>query len=879
MKRLLAVATTVITGLMVLSGTTAWLLRDNIAGAVTNRLLDGTGLHITEIIDVRPSLAGTTVGTLAVEVTGSGRVQRFHDIEISYDVSGLRNGQLQHVRINKADLDLAAGAATAEPATPSPRLTDISEIIRQAPLQSIYVDDLRFHRLPANHLNRKEKPMALSLHWQDNQLAGQFGDGQSNLQLNMVWQVDETEGNPPFSSTAWPFEAQVRAQTGSSPSLELELAITPRNDTLQVQISGQIDNDTTQPVIEALTEQFSLPAFENLPLRLSADVVLDATVPDALEIPQTLQLIANIEAGGKIATPASLFTDADVGTLEGYWDEPVTLTVNNEGGSQEWEWTAKGSHLVLDISDIYTDTLQLSDAALTLTDFQLQCLAINLCDFFASNTVKVTSATWILSDAAPPNQLQLKGPSLSVPTIQGSLADNTLSLQISAGTQIHLPEASFTSWSTRDTELTLDADASLTLPLANIENLHLQTGELSIKLPLLRNREHMAGLHLHAQHLDTRPLGRLMLDTQFQLRHTYTNLIAINLWDATLNTRIVAEGDIVDIEASAAFNGHSVASVNAKHDLSASTGEGLLKVPDITFDDTDNRLSDFIDPLPVPVDLVSGVFGGEAELAWRLPEEAFIPVLTGSVDFELTDITGFYDNTGFLNLNTRLHAQLKEDLHLESMTEESFRIGRLDVGFPIEDIEATYRFDSAKPSIQLRDAEMTLFAGRITTDRMAYDATAQTNSSTLLLERIDIEQILSISAYEGITATGIINGEIPVTIRGSQLTVNDGHIVALPPGGTINYRGGSTDTGNDNLNLVYSALRNYSYNQLEADVDYMADGELLLSVRMEGVAPAIDNQRINLNINIQDNIPTLLESLQAGRDIAESLQLQQRGGE
>ena len=59
----------------------------------------------------------------------------------------------------------------------------------------------------------------------------------------------------------------------------------------------------------------------------------------------------------------------------------------------------------------------------------------------------------------------------------------------------------------------------------------------------------------------------------------------------------------------------------------------------------------------------------------------------------------------------------------------------------------------------------------------------------------------------------------------------------------------------------------------------MADGELLLSVRMEGLAPAIDNQRINLNINIQDNIPTLLESLQAGRDIAESVQLQQRGGE
>ena len=874
MKRLLAV-TIVLACLLVLSGIAAWLVRDSIAGAVANRLIGGTGLRITEITDVQPSLVGTTVGSLTVEETGSGRVQRFHDIVISYDVNGLRNGQLQSVRIRRADLNLAAGAATAESSTQAPRLTDVSEAIRQAPLQSIHVDELRFHPLPAGQQLRKEKPMTLSLRRQDNQLTGQLGGGQLNLQLEVAWQINETEGSLPSLSPAWPFKAEIRAQTGSIPAQELAIAVTPRNDTLQVQISGLVNNDTTQPVIEAVAAQFSLPALENLPPVLSADIALDATVPDALEMPQTLQLTASIKAGGEITIPASLFTTVDAGDLAAHWDEPMTLAIGKGGQSQDWAWTTNGDHLALNISDIDTGTLQLSDTALTVTGYRLQCLSMTRCEFSASSAMKTTSATWIFSDAASSEPLQLKGPSLTVPTVQGSLEDNTFVLQVSAGTQLTLPETDFTSWSARDTELTLDAVASLTLPLLNIESLHLQTGELSINLPLLRNLEYMAGLHLHAQHLDTQPLGRFILDTEFQLSNTYTNLIPINLWDATLNTRISTEDDIVDFDAATSFNGRTVASVNGIHNLATSTGEGLLRVPDITFDDTSNSLSDFIAPLPVPVDLVSGVFGGNAELAWRLPEEEFIPVLTGSVDFELTDIAGFYDNIGFLDLNTRLHAQLKEDLHVESVTEEPFRVGRLDVGFPIEDIEAVYRFDSAKPAIQLRDAKMTLFAGRITADQMAYDATMQSNSSTLLLERIDIEQILSISAYEGITATGIINGEIPVTIRGSQLTVNDGRIVALPPGGTINYRGGSTDTGNDNLNLVYGALRNYNYSQLEADVDYMADGELLLSVRMEGVAPAIDNQRINLNVNIQDNIPTLLESLQAGRDIAESLQLQQ----
>ena len=879
MKRLLT-AIIVLAGLLALSGTAAWLLRDNVTGVIANLLLDGTGLRITKITDVQPSLAETTVGALTVEETGSGRVLRFHDIEIRYDVSGLHNGQLQSVRIRRADLYLSDGAASAESANQAPRLTDVSEAIRQAPLQSIRVEELRFHPLSAEkQQHSNENPMALSLHWQDNRLTGQLGTGQLDLQLDMAWQVDETGEKPPFPSPALPFEAEIRAQASASPPLEVALAVTPRNDSLQVRIAGPVNNDSVQPVIEAVAEQLSLPALEFLPQVLSADIALEATVPDVLEIPHTLQLTTSTGADGKITIPASLFTNVVAGDLQVHWDDPITLVLDKRGRSQDWEWTIKGDHLALFIENIDTGTLLLSDTALTLTGYRLQCLSMTRCEFSASSTAKTDSATWRLSDIASSEPLQITGPLLTIPTMQGSLENNTLLLRASADTQLSLPETAFTSWSARDTELTLDAAASLTLPLANIEDLHLQTGELSINLPLLRNREHMAGLQLHAQNLDTRPFGQPMLDTEFQLSNTYTNLTPINLWDATLNTRIVAEDDIVDIDASAAFNGHSVASVNAKHDLSASTGEGLLRVPDITFDDTDNRLSDFIDPLPIPVDLVSGVFGGEAELAWRLPEAAFIPVLTGSVDFELSDIAGFYDNTGFLNLNTRLHAQLKEDLHLESITEESFRIGRLDVGFPIEDIEATYRFDSAKPSIQLHDVGMTLFAGRITTDQMAYDATAQANSSTLLLERIDIEQILSISAYEGITATGIISGEIPVTIRGPQLTVNDGHIVALPPGGTINYRGGSTDTGNDNLNLVYSALRNYNYSQLEADVDYMADGELLLSVRMEGVAPAIDNQRINLNINIQDNIPTLLESLQAGRDIAESLQLQQRDGE
>ena len=58
-------------------------------------------------------------------------------------------------------------------------------------------------------------------------------------------------------------------------------------------------------------------------------------------------------------------------------------------------------------------------------------------------------------------------------------------------------------------------------------------------------------------------------------------------------------------------------------------------------------------------------------------------------------------------------------------------------------------------------------------------------------------------------------------------------------------------------------------------MDYRTSGELALAVRLQGLNPDVNNgQRINLNLNISDNIPDLLRSLQAGRSIADTLERQ-----
>jgi hypothetical protein len=54
---------------------------------------------------------------------------------------------------------------------------------------------------------------------------------------------------------------------------------------------------------------------------------------------------------------------------------------------------------------------------------------------------------------------------------------------------------------------------------------------------------------------------------------------------------------------------------------------------------------------------------------------------------------------------------------------------------------------------------------------------------------------------------------------------------------------------------------------------YAKNGDLNLAVQLQGVNPDMNkDQAINLNVNITDNIPSLLKSLQASRSITDKLE-------
>ena len=62
--------------------------------------------------------------------------------------------------------------------------------------------------------------------------------------------------------------------------------------------------------------------------------------------------------------------------------------------------------------------------------------------------------------------------------------------------------------------------------------------------------------------------------------------------------------------------------------------------------------------------------------------------------------------------------------------------------------------------------------------------------------------------------------------------------------------------------FVIKAMEDFRYHTLQTKVSYQPDGQLDLSIRLQGKSPRIDSNRpIHLNLNVEQNLLYLLKSL------------------
>jgi hypothetical protein len=182
------------------------------------------------------------------------------------------------------------------------------------------------------------------------------------------------------------------------------------------------------------------------------------------------------------------------------------------------------------------------------------------------------------------------------------------------------------------------------------------------------------------------------------------------------------------------------------------------------------------------------------------------------------------------------------------------------------------------PSLTVDEAAVTVLGGRVEARDIRYDG-AHDSQFAVDIAHLDLARVVALEQQQGIEASGLLDGRLPVTLSARGVRIADGQLHARPPGGVIRYQGTEgvreMAASNPNLKLVLDALGNYHYDKLDVGVDYAENGELALRLALAGRNPGWNKgQPINLNVNISENIPTLLRSLRLADDI--SIELEKR---
>ena len=345
--------------------------------------------------------------------------------------------------------------------------------------------------------------------------------------------------------------------------------------------------------------------------------------------------------------------------------------------------------------------------------------------------------------------------------------------------------------------------------------------------------------------------------------------------------RIIAPAVRVDLAASndrlsatARFNtpeGGLAGTAALSHRLT--DGRGELSLDDAAVDFATLPLSGFFFDWPHNWNVEAGRAVAKANLRWQETDAGL--EVAGTATATLDSLAGRYADIGFVGFGSRIDAEIAPGVPV-TLKPARFEVALVDVGFPVEDISGVATPDIGDAAVAVSDLSMSLLGGTVTAEPFRFDLDADRNQVMLRASGIQLPLMARLADLEAVTVSGSVSGQIPVTIRGNKVIIDGGRLENDPPGGVIRYGGGAAgnivDDGSQ-LGVVTRTLRNFEFDSLTSAVEYSEDGDLLLKMRLKGINPDVDpTQPVILNLNVENNVPQMLRSLQATRSIGDVLE-------
>jgi len=186
--------------------------------------------------------------------------------------------------------------------------------------------------------------------------------------------------------------------------------------------------------------------------------------------------------------------------------------------------------------------------------------------------------------------------------------------------------------------------------------------------------------------------------------------------------------------------------------------------------------------------------------------------------------------------------------------------------------------DAATGTLSLHRGEAAFAGGLLSVDPFTVTTDAAWPVITVHAEGVELEQFFAMLGESlPIAGQGTLDARLPVHYSEHGLVVERGEVLARPPGGKLAYSmAGDAPPPPGPLPpgaLALRALSDFHYHHFTTQVDYDQEGTLMLGIALRGHSPAIGaEQALSLNITVEQNLPTLLASLQLAARLSDRIE-------
>ncbi|QTD56007.1 intermembrane phospholipid transport protein YdbH family protein [Parasphingorhabdus cellanae] len=362
--------------------------------------------------------------------------------------------------------------------------------------------------------------------------------------------------------------------------------------------------------------------------------------------------------------------------------------------------------------------------------------------------------------------------------------------------------------------------------------------------------------------------GAFLADAQLRVRDAkqverYRPLISNNVQLKFADGEITADGLLREPTTQRA-----VATVSMNHRLDNTTGEAIIDVSGLTFDD--QLQPEMLTPLTLGVIAnVNGAVTGTGRINWDAQKDGVQSTgvfRTDSINLAAAfgPVTGLAGEIRFSDL-----------LSLETAPGQQVRMAEVNPGVAAFNGELFYRL-LPDYKMQVEGGQWPFAGGMLYLEPTILDLGEDAERRLeFTVVGVDAAQFLTQFDFENLTATGVFDGKLPMIFDQDGGRIAGGYLVARKGGGSLAYIGELTyeDMGTF-ANFAFNALKSLKYQQLTIGMDGAIDGEIITEVKFAGLQQGDDASKnfitkqlakipLEFNVRIQAPFMQLMSSAKA----------------